>query len=116
MQLPEGLPTKWDLADPVPDGVDIKRLMAEAEPVVGDVGEPETVGEREGKEQPSSARDRLLQLADEAADLFCDGEEAYADVWMATIVRPYQFARRDSGDGSDGSFGNRQVEVHPKRR
>ena len=82
VQLPEGLPTKWDLADPVPDGVDIKRLVAEAEPVVGDVGEPETVGEREGKEQPSSARDRLLQLADEAADLFCDGEEAYADVWI----------------------------------
>ena len=82
VQLPEGLPTKWDLADPVPDGVDIKRLVAEAEPFVGDVGEPETVGEREGKEQPSSARDRLLQLADEAADLFCDGEEAYADVWI----------------------------------
>ena len=24
VQLPEGLPTKWDLADPVPDGVDVK--------------------------------------------------------------------------------------------
>ena len=82
VQLPEGLPSKWDLADPVPDGVDVERLVADAEPVVSDVAEPDTIGEREGQEQPLSARDLLLQLANEAADLFCDGEEAYADVWI----------------------------------
>ena len=82
VQLPEGLPSKWDLADPVPDGVDVERLVADAEPVVSDVAEPDTIGEREGQEQPLSARDLLLQLANEAAGLFCDGEEAYADVWI----------------------------------
>ena len=82
VKLPEGLPNKWDLADPVPEGVDLERLVADAEPFVGGVGEPDTNGERDGQEQPSSVRDRLLQLATGAADLFCDGEEAYADVWI----------------------------------
>ena len=65
VQLPEGLPSKWDLADPVPDGVDVERLVADADPVVSDVAEPDTIGEREGQEQPLSARDLLLQLANE---------------------------------------------------
>ena len=32
VQLPEGMPAKWDLADPVPRDVDVGRLLADAEP------------------------------------------------------------------------------------
>ena len=32
VRLPEGMPPHWDLADPVPDGVDVEKLLADAEP------------------------------------------------------------------------------------
>ena len=82
VQLPEGLPARWDLADPVPEGVDVERLLACAAPVAGDVGEGDADGEGDGQRQPSSSKDRLLHWASEAAELFRDGEEAYADVRM----------------------------------
>ena len=80
VQLPESMPAKWDLADPVPDGVDVGRLLADAEPVVADVGKLDADGEGDVQRRPLRWGDRLLQWANETAELFCDGEEAYADV------------------------------------
>ena len=82
VQLPEGMPAKWDLADPIPDGVDVERLLANAEPVVAGVGKLDADGEGEGQGHSLSSGDRLLKWANETAGLYCDGEEAYADVWI----------------------------------
>ena len=81
VQLPEGMPAKWDLADPVPDGVDVERLLADAEPFALEEAEPDAEGEKGGRAHRSSG-DRLFQWATERTDLYCDGEDAYADVWM----------------------------------
>ena len=82
VQLPEGLPARWDLADPVPEGVDVERLLAGGDPVPDDMVERDADGEGDGRGEPPSSKDRLLHWASEAADLFRDGEEAYADVRM----------------------------------
>ena len=82
VQLPEGMPAKWDLADPIPHGVNVERLLADAEPVVSDVGKLDADGEGDGQRHSLSSGDRLLKWANETAELFCDGEEAYADVWI----------------------------------
>ena len=82
VQLPEGLPAKWDLADPVPAGVDPEALLAEAEPYVADEEEPDTDGKEEGQEGRLSSGDLLLRWARELAEIYCDGEEAFADVLM----------------------------------
>ena len=82
VQLPEGMPAKWDLANPVPDGVDAERLLADAEPATFEEEEPDAEGEKSGRGRSLSSGDRLLQWASEKADLYCDGEEAYADVWL----------------------------------
>ena len=82
VQLPEGLPARWDLADTIPEDVDVERLLAGGEPVPDDVGELDADREGDGRGQPPSSKDRLLHWASEAADLFRDGEEAYADVRM----------------------------------
>ena len=80
VQLPEGLPVKWDLADQIPDGLDLERLLAAAEPHVSSDEELDTEGEERGQVGRVSARDLLLQLARELAELYCDGEETFADV------------------------------------
>ena len=80
VQLPQGLPAKWDLADPVPHDVDVGKLLAEAEPVALEEEERESEGKTSGRGRSLSAGDRLLKSASEEAKLFCDGEEAYADV------------------------------------
>ena len=80
VQLPEGMPAKWDLANPVPDGVDAERLLADAEPFEEE--EPDAEGDKSGRGRSLSSGDRLLQWASEKTDLYCDGEEAYADVWL----------------------------------
>ena len=80
VHLPEGMPAKWDLADPVPDGVDVGKVLADAEPVVSDVGKLGADGEGDGQRRPLRLGDRLLKWASENSDLCCDGEEAYADV------------------------------------
>ena len=82
VQLPEGMPAKWDLADPVPDGVDVERLLADAEPAAFEEEEPDVEGEKSGRGHSLSSGDRLFQWASEKADLYCDGEDAYADVWI----------------------------------
>ena len=82
VQLPEGLPAKWDLADPVPVGVNLEALLAEAEPYVADEEEPDTDEKGEGQGGRLSSGDLLLRWAREFAELFCDGEEAFADVLM----------------------------------
>ena len=80
--LAEDMPAKWDLADPVPDGVDVERLLADAESFAPEEEEPDTEGGKRRRGQPLSSGDRLFQWASEKADLSCDGEEAYADVWI----------------------------------
>ena len=82
VHLPEGLPAKWDLADPVPASVDPEALLAEAEPYVADEEEPDTDEKGEGQGGRLSSGDLLLRWAREFAELFCDGEEAFADVLM----------------------------------
>ena len=82
VHLPEGLPAKWDLADPVPASVDPEALLAEAEPYVADEEEPDTDERVEGQGGRLSSGDLLLRWAREFAELFCDGEEAFADVLM----------------------------------
>ena len=82
VQLPEGLPAKWDLADPVPVGVNLEALLAEAEPYVADEEEPDTDEKGEGQGGRLSSGDLLPRWAREFAELFCDGEEAFADVLM----------------------------------
>ena len=80
VQLPEGMPAKWDLADPVPRDVDVGRLLADAEPVPSDDGGPDAEGEKSGRGHSLSSGDRLFQWASEKTDLYCDREDAYADV------------------------------------
>ena len=82
VHLPEGLPAKWDLADPVPAGVDPEALLAEAEPYFADEEEPDTDEKGEGQGGRLSSGDLLLRWAREFTELFCDGEEAFADVLM----------------------------------
>ena len=82
VQLPEGMPPNWDLADPVPGGVDVERLLADAEPAAPEEEESDAEEEKGGRGHSLSSGDRLLQWASEQADLYCDGEDAYADVWI----------------------------------
>ena len=81
VQLPEGMPAHWDLADPVPEGVDVERLLADARPVLdaNKAGGDEDGG---GQRTPTSSGDRLLQWASDSSELFCDGEATFADVRM----------------------------------
>ena len=80
VQLPEGLPAGWDLADSVPEGVDVEKLLADAEPADVVEGDTDANEKGAGKGQTVSSGDRLLQWASEQVELYCDGEEAYADV------------------------------------
>ncbi len=83
VQLPEGIPAHWDLADPVPDGVDVERHLTDAGPVVADASKVGGDEDRDGQRTPaSSSGDRLLQWASDSSELFCDGEATFADVWM----------------------------------
>ena len=82
VRLPEGMPRNWDLADPVPDGIDVERLLADAEPVAGEEEDPDAEKERGGREHSLSMGDRLFRWARESSDLYRDGEDAYADVWV----------------------------------
>ena len=80
VQLPEGLPDSWDLADSVPEGVDVEKLLADAMPAISGEGDPEADAKGAGQGHSRSSGDRLLQWASEQIELYCDGEEAYADV------------------------------------
>ena len=82
VRLPEGMPPHWDLADPVPDGADVDRLLADAEPAAFEEEEPDAEGEKGGRKQSLSSGDRLFRWASDQTDLYCDGDDAYADVWM----------------------------------
>ena len=49
VRLPEGMPPHWDLADPVPDGVDVEKLVADAESAALDEEELDAEGEKGGR-------------------------------------------------------------------
>ena len=82
VQLPEGMPPNWDLADPVPGGVDVERLLADAEPAAPEEEEPDAEEEKGGQGHSLSWGDRLFLWARDQTELYCDGEDAYADVWI----------------------------------
>ena len=82
VRLPEGMPPHWDLADPVPDGVDVGKLVADAEPAALDEEELDAEGEKGGRKQSLSSGDRLFRWTSDQTELYCDGDDAYADVWM----------------------------------
>ncbi len=80
VQLANGMPPRWDLADPVPGGVDLEKLLADAEPVDFEREEQDAEEEKAERGHSVSLGDQLLRWACESADLYCDGEDAYADV------------------------------------
>ena len=82
VRLPEGMPPHWDLADPVPGGVDVERLLADAEPAAPEEEEPDAEEEKGGQGHSLSWGDRLFLWARDQTELYCDGEDAYADVWI----------------------------------
>ena len=82
VRLPEGMPPHWDLADPVPDGVDVGKLVADAEPAALDEEELDAEGQKGGRKQSLSSGDRLFRWTSDQTELYCDGDDAYADVWM----------------------------------
>ena len=82
VRLPEGLPPHWDLADPVPGGVDVERLLADAEPAAPEEEELDAEEEKGGQGHSLSWGDRLFLWARDQTELYCDGEDAYADVWI----------------------------------
>ena len=82
VRLPEGMPLHWDLADPVPDGVDVEKLVADAEPAASEEVEPDAEGEKGERGHSLSSGDRLFRWASHQTDLYCDGDDAYADVWI----------------------------------
>ena len=85
--LPEGLPAHWDLADRVPDGVEINltQLLAEAHPVNPENGKAGSERELDEQARRLSPGDQLLRWAIEEVDLFSDGDETYADLWVEGV-------------------------------
>ena len=121
VQLPDGIPAKWDLADPIPDGVDVDKLLADAEPVALKREEPDAKVEKGRRGQSLSAGDRLLEIAYEESDLYCDGEETYADVQISghreTLpVRSTEFERwlRRLFFGRTGKGATKEASTHAK--
>ena len=121
VQLPDGIPAKWDLADPIPDGVDVDKLLADAEPVALKREEPDAKVEKGRRGQSLSAGDRLLEIAHEESDLYCDGEETYADVRIGchreTLpVRSTEFERwlRRLFLGRTGKGATKEALTHAK--
>ena len=98
VQLPEGLPEKWDLADRVPEGIDLDRLLSNAQPYApsGHISDTDAI-EEETRERRSQG-DLLIYWATERADLCSDGGETYASIWIegcweTLAVRSLEFSR-----------------------
>ena len=112
VRLPEGMPPHWDLADPVPDGVDVEKLVADAEPAALDEEELD----EGGRKQSLSSGDRLFRWASGRTDLYCDGDDAYADVWNGRSPRdPADPFDEYSSGGSEGSLWSERGEEQPGR-
>ena len=60
----------------------MEKLVADAEPAALDEEELDAGGEKGGRKQSLSSGDRLFRWASDQTDLYCDGDDAYADVWM----------------------------------
>ena len=77
VQLPDGLPKGWDLADESPARLDLGKLLAEAEAVAEDRAA------RTPRDKPlrgPSQADRLVMLTVRNTALFADEDEAFADL------------------------------------
>ena len=82
VSLPEGLPAHWDLADPVPDHIDLKQLLNGATPLAPDDSEEIPLEGSDGQVRHLSMANQLLLWAKEHADLYADGMDTFADVWI----------------------------------
>ena len=113
--LPEGLPPKWDLADPVPDGLDfdIRLLVSEAVPVApGNENSDSERGLEEQARRPSPG-DQLLRWAMEEADLYADGDVTYADVWLNGVRETWQIRSSSAKRWLRGLFYDRSGKGAP---
>ena len=96
VQLPEALPRGWDLADPVPGGVNLEWLITEVE-AFAPSAEGSAVEEKEEVHGTGlSLADRLLRQAKlEVRDLYADGDDTYADVLSNGIRESWPVRSRD---------------------
>ena len=114
VQLPEELPADWDLADPVPRGVDVERLLADAEPFEEE--EPDAEGEKErartsvigGPAIPMGQRENRPVLRRGGGLRRCLDGRSPRDP-----ARPLEGV---SSGGSEGSIGSERGEERPGRR
>ena len=96
VKLPEILPKGWDLADSVPPGVNLDRLLAEAEDLAPDWEEGDVVQKPERQASGDSQADRLLNLArQEIQDLYADGDTTYADVVASGVRESFKIHSKD---------------------
>lgn len=116
VELPTGLPPKWDLADPIPDGLDPLQWLDAAKPYVPDIGDDirKAGGDIQGQ----------FALLRQAADI--DGERRSAGVYSRTEEEDKETGETtfrwlklssvvevlaDARDGSSKNWG-RWLEVH----
>ena len=114
--LPEGLPPKWDLADPVPDGLDfdIRRLVSEAAPVAPDSGDLDSERDLDEQARRPSPGDQLLRWAMEEADLYADGDVTYADVCLDGVRETWQIRSSSAKRWLRGLFYDRSGKGAPQ--
>ena len=114
--LPEGLPPKWDLADPVPDGLDmnIRRLVAEAGPVAPDSENSDSERDLDEQARRPSPGDQLLRWAMEEADLYADGVDTYMDVWLEGVRETWQIRSSSAKRWLRGLFYDRSGKGAPQ--
>ena len=107
--LPEGLPPKWDLANPVPGDLDldIRRLVSEAAPVAPDNEKADSETNLEEQARRLSSGDLLLRWAMEEADLYADGVETYIDVWLEGVRETWPIRSRSANRWLRGLFYDR---------
>lgn len=91
VQLPESLPEKWDLADEVPQGIDVHALLAEAQEIEPPNGDEDSLA-------------RLAALSPLDYDRQREGEAERLGIRLSTLdaeVKARQVWSEESGGGFD---------------